>query len=467
MNSRFFSLLAAMFAASSLLAQPQQHPNSEKYNDRSLPNARGSVGDATVEVRALFNRDTTTDVEVNANGTISRVQTRIPSPGDDTRTENYNDLELPRFFTKVTGVLPHTPIHIQTHVHFENVNHHDVVDLNEVVKRRPDLVVAEIIAPPHAVAGVPAIIRATIRELNGDVGARANCRLIADGEEVDRAEGIWVDAGGTVQCAFAPLFDSNTALTKELVVVADAIDPGDWDESNNASAKTPITIYESISPFGSFSASVREEEFLTHQFTKHSWSESTRDTQGITQSFRFDAWLRQDVNLDKLSVTANATSNGSLLYSGQTTSFDGPFETPVGSRCTFARGIPEVTVCYEPRYDATRVDVFYGTGDATYRSYGWATRQHPSAPEEPRFTWDSTFVEHTLLARFGSDVRMDVAVGDGFHLFREQPSIALQRSTSSWDLPSQCYYSSYTEEEVCVEIHEQRSMLSGVTSANR
>ncbi|MGI9166054.1 MAG: hypothetical protein ACR2G5_06670 [Pyrinomonadaceae bacterium] len=47
-----------------------------------------------------------------------------------------------------------------------------------------------------------------MRELKGDVGATADLILYADGVEVDRANGVWVDAGGTVSCVFTHTFTS-------------------------------------------------------------------------------------------------------------------------------------------------------------------------------------------------------------------------------------------------------------------
>ena len=75
---------------------------------------------------------------------------------------------------------------------------------------------------------------ATIREMKGDLGAKADCVLSADGHIVDRVAGIWVDAGGVVTCHFSHTF----ASTGQHAIRVDVgnVMPGDYDMSNNAGA---------------------------------------------------------------------------------------------------------------------------------------------------------------------------------------------------------------------------------------
>ena len=57
--------IAACLLATSLVAQSNQTiPNSVKYRDTSLPNATGRSGGASIEARALLNRDLTTTIEI-------------------------------------------------------------------------------------------------------------------------------------------------------------------------------------------------------------------------------------------------------------------------------------------------------------------------------------------------------------------------------------------------------------------
>ncbi|HEX8905297.1 MAG TPA: hypothetical protein VF771_10670, partial [Longimicrobiaceae bacterium] len=99
----------------------------------------------------------------------------------------------------------------------------------------PDLR-AELHAAPRTRTGFPVTITAEVAELNGDVGARADCVLYVDGAEADRANGIWVDAGDAVGCAFSHTF--TTPGTKLLRVEVANVSPGDFEPSNNAASGT-------------------------------------------------------------------------------------------------------------------------------------------------------------------------------------------------------------------------------------
>lgn len=402
MNVRALLLLASACLASSVFA------------------ATGEVGAAKVTMHALLNYDATTDVEIDSNGTIARVELGSDDVQIGDRT---------RILIKQHGLMPEEPIHVRTYVVFGDPNHHDVVDLDEIVRRRPDLFVAEIFAPQSTITGVPTIIRATVRELNGDVGATATCRLYANNIEVDRVEEVSIDAGGTVQCAFAPVFDLTGR--HELAVVADSIAPGDWDESNNASAIATIDISDAAS--GGWAASVREEAFANHQRI----GSIVRDTSGVVQSFRFEAWLRQDV---AFVSSLRATSNGEMLFSGET-----PVAKPGGARCALTFGAYEVTACDVPSLGVTRIDLFHGSGAAVHRSVQWQMHfAKTNASEEVR-------AAVPIAARFDRSVEMEVTLGR----FRKSVTVPLRLTTSTFDA------------DAGVARHEERSMLTGVFSESR
>jgi hypothetical protein len=104
--------------------------------------------------------------------------------------------------------------------------------MTTLVKWAPDLQVSRVDVPSqvHATELVPVV--ATVREGRGDYGGRADCVLSADGVVVDRAPGIWVDAGGTVSCAFATRFTSLGART--LRVSLASVTPAEFDPVDNS-----------------------------------------------------------------------------------------------------------------------------------------------------------------------------------------------------------------------------------------
>ena len=60
--------------------------------------------------------------------------------------------------------------------------------------------------------------------------------LAIDGSNVDQAANVYVDAGGSVSCAFVYTFSSTGSHT--IQVTATNVVPGDWDTSNNSASGT-------------------------------------------------------------------------------------------------------------------------------------------------------------------------------------------------------------------------------------
>jgi hypothetical protein len=99
---------------------------------------------------------------------------------------------------------------------------------------RPDLVVAQVIAPQQTLVGKSVVVRAVIGERNGDVGADAVVSLSAI---PGAAEPVVVPAGGNVTVEFARV-SFGTALPVQLTVDVDGADPVETDAANNSRAAT-------------------------------------------------------------------------------------------------------------------------------------------------------------------------------------------------------------------------------------
>lgn len=233
---------------------PTRFSNSVKYRDAGLKPASGRSGSATLTARALLGRDGVATLDVTtgaidqpgAPGSLAKVQLKQFDPnGLLQNTTNY---------TKTTGataqyLLPArvrgSKIQVQANVTGIDPKRTDVVTITESVKLRPDLSVESVGAPAEAVRNTPVNISAVVTERNGDVGARGDCVLSVDGGEIDRAPGIWVDAGGTVSCVFRESF--STLGSKQLAVRMTGVNPGDFDVSNNA-ASASINIVNPAPP---------------------------------------------------------------------------------------------------------------------------------------------------------------------------------------------------------------------------
>lgn len=454
-------LIATTVASFTLFstASAQSHfPNSIKYKDSGVQAAKGHSASASIEARALLNSNGTTDVEVTtgsfeggaANGTISKVKVWIPTAGDEV-PENFNHLDADGTFSgSITGVIPTDRVRIDAHVTGASVPGTEVVAASATVARRPDLEVFAVSGPGIAVTGTLTSVRGYIRELNGDIGARTNVKLLIDGQEVDRAENVWVNAGGQVAVTFATVLQIG-AGRHDFTVVAEAVRPGDWDLTNNTRTANQ-EVFNELDEFYSWNASATEQQFDFYSYLKRPWTETTRDEHGVTQSFSFRGVIRAAVNLGSITASASGQSDGSPLFDISATEFSA-FTTPIGDSCrmSWSSGL-EVIACYSPENTVVTVQFSSGVADAVYRSYGWATKQHPFAPEEPMFTWNTIREEHTLQSRFGSSVALRYTVNDGTNEWTSEPFIpTLSTSTRVRNTPYRCSFDDFTHEEVCQE----------------
>ncbi len=221
-------------------------PNSQKYNDSSMPAASGRDGEVVVTARALINSAGVTDLEVTtgtldseetAPGTLTKLLVKAldsdnPDIDNPVWEKNYNKLRDGGYFTTSYDNLSHgQPVFVHSNVR-GIIRGTAVVRVTEIVKFRPDLSVLSIDAPSEVYVGDPVNIVAEITEGLGDLGANADCVMYVDDVETDRANGIWVDAGDAVICAFSTLF--NEVGTKEVTVAVENVVPGDFDNGNNS-----------------------------------------------------------------------------------------------------------------------------------------------------------------------------------------------------------------------------------------
>jgi hypothetical protein len=229
----------------------QSIPNSVKYRDLGTKPASGKSGAATLSVRALLDAQSNATVEAvtgtfdepSAPGTITKMQVKIVGM-DALATFNYRTSS--NAWSQVyPNVLRGDAIQVLANVADVEPNRTDVVTVATTAVRRPDLEV-DIWNTPRVPPGGVAFFSGIIREKNGDVGARTNCVLVINGEAVDQAAGMWVDAGDEVICIFGRQF--HTAGTYSVRVEARDVNPGDWDLSNNTSPEHTLLVEQPDGP---------------------------------------------------------------------------------------------------------------------------------------------------------------------------------------------------------------------------
>src|SRR6266576_3169011 len=264
--------------ASRTTLEQRSHPNSEKYRDAGFHPATGDSGTAVVSTRALLSKAGVTTLDVTTGtfdaagpGSLVSVQLKGFTPsGRLGFTKTYSGLTGSAASVDLPAAPRGMALQVQALVQGAGGPRTDVVNVADVVHYRPDLAATHLYLPDQAPNGVPVNIQATIQERNGDVGARADCVLYLDGVAADRADGIWVDAGGTVDCYLTHVFPEQRNYAVEMRV--ENVLPGDFDGANNAVSR-PIAVIprNGLGFFGVSAQSAVEDDWWRNVFTFTTW----------------------------------------------------------------------------------------------------------------------------------------------------------------------------------------------------
>jgi hypothetical protein len=247
-RTALFYFLLPVFGALPAIAQsvPSYVIHSSKhYRDSGVGNANGRSGSAHMTARALLGKDGNTIVEVTTGaldssatppGNFKKVQFKALDPdGDALFAQNFfpTSAGAGLYSFSWPGLYRHEQAQIQGNIAGID-NRDDVVTVVETVKLRPDLTIQNFQVPASAMVNMPVIIPANVVELNGDASATTNCVLAINGVKVDQTGNIYVDAAGSVSCAFSYTFKSVGNYTVQ--VTATNVAPADWDTSNNSAS---------------------------------------------------------------------------------------------------------------------------------------------------------------------------------------------------------------------------------------
>jgi hypothetical protein len=446
---------AALLLSTTLLASPRLIPNSTKYRDSGIPYAKGRSGSAAVAARALLNRDGSSDLEVTTgdfdgtapNGEISKVQLKLA-----TGTRNYdgNSSTFARHIPEYLG--RHSKVQVQTNVRGVDGNRTGVVTVQETVKLRPDAALGGIDAPAEALVNVPLLINAVVEERNGDIGARANCVLRVDGQVVDRADGIWIDAGDSVTCGFDYAFTSTGE--KSLQVSLESVSPGDWDDSNN-SAGGSIRIISATAPIPEYIAQSLERSWTEYRkVDEPDWEHSETTSIGYHNASSFYGFVKQSaIDFSTIRVGYKEVSGGTtyaddsdLAFSYQHTDSLGHcknfFELSVQFRVCNP-GLPKNWPYDEGPTDTISINVSRNATDILYYSHGRRYRG-PSGEEDGEYRWvefESGYhqVEGNRTP-MGWSTELEVTLRDGQNrVVQARPTIFMQPWEQHYESPYRCF----------------------------
>ena len=462
------SLDVAMPAAENVGAR--RIPNRIKYRDSGHRPATGHAGSATLTVSALLGSDGVTDVELLAGSragagspSMSKVQLKaFSAAGEELYTRNENHVGGAALSFELGGLPRNSALRVHANIRGVDGRRTDVVFVNDMVKLRPDIAVLDLQVPEVVWTQTPTIVTTTLSEINGDVGARANCVLQVDGVAVDSAVGVWIDAGGSVSCAFA--IDLANPGEHTITVRATNVAPGDWSVNNNM-ASASVTVGREV-PL-SYSATARDDSLhrwnmFFHDFTTgggsyHSARKDSSDEAGRNQSSSLTAYSTErlefpeqplgEVHLAQRtgSSLVHEASYGSLpadnaylsadSTSGCVSRTDGAIVTTftLCSKRIVRDGVTSSHTSITYRWDA---------GDVTYRSIGYEWLScRPVTPVCQPYSYTHNNVMPSIQGRraeFGSDFRFTVDFRSGLTRFLAEPTVTLSPTYTVSYLPSVC-----------------------------
>ncbi len=481
-------LVAGVEIGDARASGPERISNTTPYRVSKPSAAKGRSGTVTLTTRALLGKSGETDVELTtgeldaagaAPGTLTNVQIATTNADGQRQTvKEYADPPATGGYVSFSYMgLPRGQfLNVKANVTGTDLARTDVVSANPRVRLRPDLVVEHVEAPPKAVPGVPVTITSVISERNQDVGARAACTLWVDGVEVDRADGIWVDAGGTVSCAFTQTFQ--TSGVKSIAVQATDVIPADYDVSNNA-ASTSLLVRD-LEPFDYFSL---DGWSIEHAFDGHVQSWSARSDNGtvygrdyddvesrreIQQYVGYYAEIHKPVDFPLTRLLVTESMDGAVLRSF-TLDEIGPAACVLSSAGTDQ--IVWFQICSSRRPDGSGTAMLRyqsGAGEVTYFSRGYDTSWHQSpdgtVTTDSSYSWNRSDTLRTNVAvPWGASYTVDVTLIAGDTIYRGPVTMMLQRQTIVDSRPWRCNESTgdFGWSRYCEGYTDSRAFVSG------
>lgn len=494
---------AALVASQvALAAGPPIKPNAERYHVKPGQKATGRAGSASLEARALVARDRTVQLEA----TTGVLDTSAQPPGYLSRLalkayDGEGRLVLNREFNGLTGtgyrsyavneLVRGQPFQVQASIRGLDATRTDIITVSGTTLLRPDLELAAIDVPARARPGALVNVSAMVRETNGDVGATGDCVLMVDGVEADRANGIWVDAGGAVSCAFTTRFATTGQHTVGVVLSGQV--PADFEAGNNAmSAQIEVTnpdpvelsywagasrySYESsYRGFGSYSASYQQQSYTSGGDGGVTWGDGgtlvnaggewSYDTgyryvsegaylQGYTQrelTFPIDS-IRVAFASDATPAATVSFENVAADYSYSDIWWGSGYRYACANRWSSEHSISLYLCSVSGPWGAsTSIAASRYAGQAIYWSRSFARYWFSSSEGSGEYVW-SYNVEYRSGGDggfsggfgIGSNVTIDLQVRDDGTLYQAQPNIALTQSYSfDYGSPRTCSESSW------------------------
>lgn len=479
------SFVAALICSttSAIAASPRfqrhdpRHENEEQehYRDQGAHPQKATAKGIVLQSRALLDKAGTTYFELTTGqldstalppGNINEVKLRAVRPegkrgeGKKEWQKEFEDLRNGGYVLfPLTGLAHNELLDVKAEVGVEGYRgeegHQDVnLKLQDVVKYRPDMVVQKLDYAAVARPGTAVQFSATIAEGMGDVGGHADCVLRVDGQQVDAAKGIWVDAAGVVTCRLSYTFP--TSGMHAVSVRVENCCPADYDAANNELSgqiqiQNPAQIFYSSSAFESTTVTDKLVDTYASALATVPDKEQHDTSTQIWQGRYFSGQIPSAINLPLKNVGYSDSSGGSPLLSVN-------FSNLAADATTASDNALYTTMSVIQRYDdttkgwmtvrvyrnaatgdgLTTVDWAWDAGDATYHSDGYCKSSSIYTCIGGDYTLNRTTTTTTgLRVALAANYAANVAVDDGTQ-YTAQPSMDLVSTSASRSSPTVC-----------------------------
>jgi hypothetical protein len=382
--------------------------------------------------------------------------------------------------------LPHgLYLEVKTHVSGFGKGKEDLpFTLGVPVLYRPDLAVQSLQYPTMVRPNEVVTFQVVVAEGMRDVGAHTDLQLLVDGNQVDVAPQIWVDANSSVTCWLTYKFTSSGKHT--VTVRAANVTPRDFDPSNNEMSgdilvSDPAVIFytASVVDFVDTQDSI-SDTYLSPSSTTPDQHAKTTQTMQI-QNRMFSGWIPSAVKLPLARLVYSDSSDGSALSSLTYTNVaaadaanscaSGDPAFPVMNTISLfddaSNGSLTVRVYSNPETGAgrTTVDMLFSYADATYVSAGYCSSLADSAGRCTAGDFLLTQPPSTVGTKLaiGSTYSANVVVDDGT-AYSAQPSMQLTATHSVTPLTDLgCYSENFPAEfpKTCSQFADDNTWRQG------
>jgi hypothetical protein len=447
-------------ASAGLLSAPSARlvSNSVKYHDGSAPHATGRSGSARLEGLALTGGHGVTTLTIttgslddpgHAPGQITKAQIKVfDASGALLFTENHNGLNGGGTQTfLLEGLVPGARIQVQANVKGIDGRRNDVVTLTETVKVAAVLHV-DVSVPGHALVGAPVVITGTVSETGGDVGTRADCVLYVDGQAVDRADDIWVDAGDAVTCAFRYTF---TSAGSHIVEVRANGTGGSASLTTNGGGEVSLDVGPVAQT--AWTAQVEDLSSASTSVLDYTWSKPDGSHKEYSNT-ETTTTRTQTVNLQGTRAGAAVFPLGSVDLALESSGVEWQVEhwtaltsatDADGQQCA-NRQMPEQGAMFFLCNGALGGSSFGYTrfaGRVTYHSHGFSNIFDGLTGTPNNYSWNDSYTVSSsggLIRPFGEALKLTLSVADGGGAWTLSPTIALSPFTGPevFTMPRSC-----------------------------